>query len=330
MLTARYYGIEDIRTEDLPKPECVPGKVLVRVSYAGICGSDLHIFKKGMFVVTVPQTMGHEFCGIVEEVGDGVQGFKAGDHVIADPRVTCGKCQWCQEGAYNLCPELSFIGEICPGSFAEYILIDAEKLFLVPPELDMRRAALVEPMAVALHVIDQGTITEKDSVGVIGVGPIGLLTIVAARGAGVENITAVDISPARLEIAKKVGASTILNAVPEDSTKAVDVAVEAAGREVTLSDALKWLKPRGRLVMPAIYEDPVTIDPNDVVGKELVLTGVNCYKTLDLQKAIDFLLKCSADVEQVISHVFPLSSVNEAFSLLTTSGAKTAKILLAP
>ena len=330
MLTARYYGIEDIRTEDLPKPECVPGKVLVRVSYAGICGSDLHIFKKGMFVVTVPQTMGHEFCGIVEEVGDGVQGFKAGDHVIADPRVTCGKCQWCQEGAYNLCPELSFIGEICPGSFAEYILIDAEKLFLVPPELDMRRAALVEPMAVALHVIDQGTITEKDSVGVIGVGPIGLLTIVAARGAGVENITAVDISPTRLEIAKKVGASTILNAVPEDSTKAVDVAVEAAGREVTLSDALKWLKPRGRLVMPAIYEDPVTIDPNDVVGKELVLTGVNCYKTLDLQKAIDFLLKCSADVEQVISHVFPLSSVNEAFSLLTTSGAKTAKILLAP
>jgi len=330
LLTARYYGIEDIRTEDLPKPECVPGKVLVRVSYAGICGSDLHIFKKGMFVVTVPQTMGHEFCGIVEEVGDGVQGFKAGDHVIADPRVTCGKCQWCQEGAYNLCPELSFIGEICPGSFAEYILIDAEKLFLVPPELDMRRAALVEPMAVALHVIDQGTITEKDSVGVIGVGPIGLLTIVAARGAGVENITAVDISPARLEIAKKVGASTILNAVPEDSTKAVDVAVEAAGREVTLSDALKWLKPRGRLVMPAIYEDPVTIDPNDVVGKELVLTGVNCYKTLDLQKAIDFLLKCSADVEQVISHVFPLSSVNEAFSLLTTSGAKTAKILLAP
>lgn len=330
MLAARYYGIQDIRVEDIPKPECLPGKVLVRVSYAGICGSDLHIYRKGMFVVTVPQTMGHEFCGIVEEVGEGVQGFKVGDHVIADPRVTCGKCQWCQEGAYNLCPELSFIGEICPGSYAEYILMDAEKLIPVPAELDMRRAALVEPMAVALHVIDQGKITENDSVGVIGVGPIGLLTIVAARGVGVKNITAVDISPARLEIAQKVGASTILTSVPEDSTKAVDVVVEAAGREVTLSDAFKWLKPKGRLVMPALYEEPVTIDPNDVVCKELVLTGVNCYNTLDLQKAIDFLLNCSADVEQVITHVLPLSSVNEAFSMLTTAGSKTAKILLAP
>lgn len=330
MLTARYYGIRDIRTEDIPKPECEPGKVLVRVSYAGVCGSDLHIYRKGMFVVVVPQTMGHEFCGVVEEVGEGVQGFQPGDHVVGDPRVTCGKCQWCQEGAYNLCPELSFFGEICPGCFAEYILVNAEKLLLVPSEVDMRRAALVEPMAVALHVVDQGKITEKDSVGVIGAGPIGLLTIVAAKAAGVKNITAVDISPARLEMAQKVGASTVLSAVPEDSAQAVDVVVEAAGKEVTLTDSIKWLKPRGRLVMAALYEEPVSIDPNDIVGKELVLTGVNAYQTVDLQKAIDFLAGCSADVESVISHVLPLGSVNEAFSLLTTAGAKTAKILLTP
>jgi threonine dehydrogenase-like Zn-dependent dehydrogenase len=328
MLAVRNHGIRDVRVDQVPDPVVVPGKVLVKVAYAGICGSDLHIYRKGMFVTYLHETMGHEFSGTVEAVGPGVTGFRRGDKVVGDPRVGCGSCSWCLQGDYNLCPGLGFIGEVSPGCFAEYILMDPQKLLLVPPHIDLRRAALVEPMAVALHILDQAVITGETSMGIIGAGPIGLLTMMAAKQAKAGRITVLDISKSRLDTAQKLGADQTLTAFPDDPAEAVDLAVEAVGSEQALNGALQWLKPVGRLVMVALYEKEVKIDPNYIVTKELRLVGVDAYRTANLQQAIAFLANCPAEIEQVISHVMPFTQAEQAFQLLTTPGAACSKILL--
>ncbi|HOV79292.1 MAG TPA: alcohol dehydrogenase catalytic domain-containing protein [Bacillota bacterium] len=329
MLAVRYYGIGQVKAEEIPRPVCGPGQALVRVACAGICGSDLHIFRKGMFVARVPETMGHEFSGVVEEVGAGVGELSPGDHVVGDPRVFCGRCRWCLRGDFNLCPGLGFIGEVSQGCFAEYLVMDAKKLLKVPPEIDLRRAALVEPLAVALHIAGRGRLSAGDHLGIAGAGPVGLLTLIVARSMGVEKVTVIDVAPARLELAARLGA-TVLAAFPEEPADRPDVLVEAAGLEETLAGAVRWLKPEGRLVMAGIYEDRVSLDPNDIVVKELELIGLSAYGTSDLVKAVQLIAGGLVDVAPLISRVLPLNEAARGFSLLTAAEKTECKILLAP
>lgn len=329
MLAARFYGTGDVRVEDMPRPFCGPGEALVRVAYAGICGSDLHVFRKGMFVTSVPVTMGHEFSGVVEEVGAGVTELKAGDHIAGDPRVTCGSCPCCLEGSHNLCPDLGFIGEVSPGCFAEYLVMSADRLLKVPKNVDLKTAALVEPLAVALHIARTGGFTGKDDVGIIGAGPIGLLTLLAARAMGVRRVSLVDISETRLRLAQKLGAHSTFKKMPEDSAGSMDTVVEAVGQEATLAGAVKWLKPRGRLVLAGLYEEKVLFDPNDLVMKEMRVSGINAYGTAELERAVELLATGGLAVDAVVSHVLPLEKAASAFSLFNSPDKTCSKILLA-
>jgi 2-desacetyl-2-hydroxyethyl bacteriochlorophyllide A dehydrogenase len=329
LLAARYYGIRNIRVENIPKPGCGPGQALIKVACAGICGSDLHIFRKGMFMTYVPETMGHEFSGIVEQVGEEVTEVRPGDHVIGDPRVSCGACRWCREGSFNLCPSLGFIGEVMPGCFAECLVLDEKKLIKVPVTLDLRRAALVEPLAVALHIADKGRFSGTKHLGVVGAGPIGLLTVIVAKSMSVKQVSVIDISPDRLELAGRLGA-VVLNSFPAGECDMPDTVVEAVGVESTLAGALGWLKPQGRLVMAGLYEEKITLDPNEIVVKELELAGEDAYETADLHKAVEILAGGMPEADQMITHVMPLESAASAFEMLTCADKKACKILLAP
>lgn len=327
MLAARYYGIGDIRVEEIPRPVCGRDEVLVKVAYAGICGSDLHIYRKGMFVTSVPVTMGHEFSGTVAETGAGVTGLVPSDTVAGDPRVSCGSCEWCRQNRGNLCPELGFIGEVSPGCFAQYLLIKPEYLLKVPKSVALREAALVEPLAVAIHIAEKAQLNPQVRLGIVGAGPIGLLTLLAARAAGINRVAVVDLSPARRELAKKLGANLVIDSIPGAPSSQVDVVIEAAGVEKTLQGSAKWLKPGGRLIMSGLYEDKICFDPNDIVNKELEVKGVNSYDKANLQKAIDHIAGGIIDVSPVVSHILPLASAAEAFTMLTASNKNAAKIL---
>jgi 2-desacetyl-2-hydroxyethyl bacteriochlorophyllide A dehydrogenase len=329
LLAARYYGIRNIRIENIPKPVCGPGQALIKVAFAGICGSDLHIFRKGMFMTSIPETMGHEFSGVVEQVGEGVKEVHPGDHVVGDPRVSCGACRWCSEGAYNLCPGLGFIGEVMPGCFAEYLVLDEKKLIKVPDSLDLRQAALAEPLAVALHIADKGRFSGAKHLGVVGAGPIGLLTVIVAKAMSVKQVSVIDISPDRLALAGRLGAAC-LESFPADLDEAPDVVVEAVGLESTLTGAMGWLKPRGRLVMAGLYEEKITLDPNVIIVKELELAGEDAYETADLHKAVELLADSMPEADQMITHVLPLESAASAFEMLTAADKKACKILLTP
>ncbi len=327
MLAVRFYGIRDVRIENVPIPAYGPEEVLIKVKYGGICGSDLHIFKKGMFVGSTPVVMGHEFSGIIEKVGSKVKDLSPGDYVVGDPRVPCNKCKWCQEGLYHLCPELGFIGEVSPGCFAEYLAMDAKKLFKIPSSIDFKVAALVEPLAVALHIVQYAHLSPNEIIGIVGAGPIGLLALLVAQMIA-KNITVIDISPFRLSKAKLIGATKVLQEFPLNPSEKVDVVIEVTGSKETLNKSLEWINPGGRLVLGGIYENKVQLDPNNIVFKEIKLTGINAYNTEDIKKAIELISNNYINVEVIITDILPLSEAVKGFELLTAAVKKSIKILL--
>lgn len=329
MLAAQYFGIRDVKVGDVIKPTCGSDQVLIKIAYAGICGSDLHNYNKGMFMTYTPEIMGHEFSGVVIEVGSDVSGIHPGDHVVGDPRVGCGKCCWCEKDEVNLCPNLGFIGEVSPGSFAEYLTLESHKLLKVPQEVDLREAALVEPLGVALHIVGKLKLHSSDTLGIMGAGPIGLLTLMAAKALYRCQVHIVDITPARLMLAEKLGADKTFTRVPEQGNY-VDAAVEAVGLGVTLNACLSWLRPEGKLIMAGLYEEKIDFDPNPIVAKEIVISGINAYETADLEMAVHLIAENRVDVKRVISHVYSLSQINEALDLAASKNKDAVKILIAP
>jgi len=330
MLAVRYHGIGDVRVEEVPRPVCGRGEVLVKVVYAGICGSDLHIYRKGMFVVNIPEIMGHEFVGVVSEVGADVTGFAPGETVVGDPRVTCGSCTFCRQGKGNLCSKLGFIGEVAPGCFAEYLVLAPELLLKIPPGVTHLQAALVEPFAVALRIVDKARLTPHTRLGIIGAGPIGLLTLLAARSAGVEQVAVVDISPARRSLASKLGADLVLESITGAQQGQVDIVVEAVGSEKTLQSSIEWVKTTGRIVLSGLYEDKVNLVPNGIVEREIEVVGASCYDLADLKRSIDCIAAGKFDVTSIVSHILPLTAAPEAFKMLTETYKNASKILLQP
>lgn len=327
MNALRFYGIHDVRLETLPVPEPGEGDVRIAVLYAGICGSDLHIFNKAMFVEQIPQTMGHEFIGRIEKLGPGVSDFEIGDLVMANPMVPCMACESCKKGSYNTCACLGFIGEVSPGCFAEYLTIEANKLIRVPPWADIRLAALTEPLAVALNIARRANPAPGDKIAVIGAGPIGLLAVCVFKNLyGVLDITVSDLSENRLKLAASAGAKRTVTDL-DRLGETFDINIEAAGVQATVNSALRTLKAGGTLCVVSVFEQAVALDMNVIVGKQLRVLGCNVYEGTDLRDAACAIAESKLDLDFIITHEFPLQRGAEAFSLLNSKDKTAAKIL---
>ena len=325
MKTARYYGIEDIRYEELPVPNCGEKDVLIKVAYAGICGSDLHIYKKGMFIQNIPETMGHEFSGTVIKTGSKVHSLQAGDRVTANPMVTCGNCIACRTGHRGSCETLGFIGEVRPGCFAEYIALPQEDVIKAPPDIDLKKLALAEPLAVALNICRQAKPAPTDKVLIVGPGPIGLLTALALKNVcGLENPTILGRSPARLSIAKALGMKTTTQ-LGDDSY--FDLIIEAAGNETALSTAVAHALPGGKICVVSIFEDDFIFDINTIVAKQLSIIGCNVYETRHIQESTKLLADGIIDPSPLVTDTYDLADCREAFAALCSKDKKACKIL---
>ena len=325
MKTARYYGIKDIRCEELPIPNCGEKDVLIKVAYAGICGSDLHIYKKGMFIQNIPETMGHEFSGTVVKTGSKVHSLQAGDRVTANPMVTCGNCIACRTGHRGSCETLGFIGEVRPGCFAEYIALPQEDVIKAPPDIDLKKLALAEPLAVALNICRQAKPAPTDKVLIVGPGPIGLLTALALKNVcGLENPTILGRSPARLSIAKALGMKTTTQ-LGEDSY--FDLIIEAAGNETALSTALAHALPGGKICVVSIFEDDFIFDINTIVAKQLSIIGCNVYETRHIRESAKLLADGIIDPSPLVTDTYDLADCRDAFAALCSKDKKACKIL---
>ena len=329
MKAARYYGIQDVRFEEIPKPSCQANEALIKISYAGICGSDLHIYNKGMFIQNIPETMGHEFVGVIEEIGSEVNGFSVGDTVIANPMVPCMQCASCQQGSYNTCEALGFIGEVRQGCFTEYIAMPQDTLIRVPDGADLQKVALAEPLAVALNICKRANFQPGDRVALLGVGPIGLLTILAAKNLyGVKDITAVDLSEVRLNLAKQVGAAATYQKLPEDLR--FSKVIDAAGQPVTFNMAVHHVEANGFIYVVSIFEKDFVFDINALVSLQATLVGCNVYTRENLEEAVRAIADGSVDVGPLISRIFDVTQCKEAFALLNSQDKSVAKILFHP
>ncbi|MDQ0218153.1 Zn-dependent alcohol dehydrogenase [Peribacillus cavernae] len=335
MRAAFYEGNEKIRVgESVPVPPKA-GEVQIKVSHAGICGTDLHIFHGHMDKrVTFPQIMGHEMSGTIHAVGEGVINYSVGDRVTVMPLDPCGKCPACLAGHNHICQCLKFLGIETSGAFQSIWTVPAHTLHRLPDQLSLEHGALVEPLAVACHDIRIGEVKRGESVVVIGSGPIGMLIALVAKEAGAK-VLIVEINAYRLQLARQLGFDA-LNPIEEDIVKYVAQYTGGAGAdvvfEVTSSAAgaemmTQLPRTRGRIVVVSIFNQLPKVDLHRIFWRELKMAGARVYEHEDFEKAIQLAASGQLPLDSLVTEIYPLERLEEGFRQME-SGGKIMKILL--
>lgn len=351
MSAAVWHGRQDIRLERVPRPAApAPGWAQIRVHWCGICGSDLHEYLAGPVFIPVDEPhpltglkgqciLGHEFCGEIVALGEGVAGFATGDRVTADACQHCGECRYCREGKINLCERLAFTGLMNDGAFAEYVNVPANLLYRLPAGFPLEAGALIEPLAVGMHAVRQaGDITGKTLV-VVGAGTIGLCTIMCARAAGAGRIIALEMSTARKQKALEVGASLVLDPANCDAVAEVkaltggdgaDLSIECIGHKQTAKLAIDVLRKAGRCVLVGIFEEPSEFNFFDIVATEKQVVGALAYSG-EFAEVIALIDQGRMDVTPLITGRIPLDHIIEqGFEELVHNKDRNVKIIVSP
>jgi 2-desacetyl-2-hydroxyethyl bacteriochlorophyllide A dehydrogenase len=296
-------------------------EALIRVRYAGICGTDLSIYAGKHPRAKEPLIMGHEFSGTVEGIYSKNSDVSIGDKVVAEPLISCGECFACRSGFGYVCQNLGLYGIDAPGSFAEYIKVPVEKLFKVPESISLHDAALIEPLAVAVHSVRLSDIKVSDTVCVLGAGPIGLLTAIVASQSGARQVIICEKEQARIRIAEGFGLQVIdINEKdPEEivynmtDNRGADVVFEAAGAPATVLLATRLARVRGEIMQVATPKETRDINIVDISFKELIIKGVRVYAPYDFERAISFMQYSGLDFSPLLSQPYSLEQGAEAF-----------------
>lgn len=314
-----------------------PGEVRMEVVYAGICGTDVHIFLGHMdHRLTPPQVVGHEAVGKVVEVGKGVTDFKIGDHVVLRPTDACGKCPSCEKGHFNICPTLNFIGITTPGAFQGSWTVPAYLLHKVPDDINMVHAALIEPLAVAAHDVRYGEVTAKDFCVVLGAGPIGMLEAMVCKEKGAPVVIS-EVNPSRIALAKELGFD-VVNPAEQDLVKYVfgrtngagaDVVFEVTGTQAGAEMMTKLPRTRGRIVIVAIFAEPMMVDLRNILWREYTVVGARNYLKEDFDEAIRLVSEGNLPLDKIVSDIRPVDRTQETFEEIVSGKANFMKVLIA-
>jgi (R,R)-butanediol dehydrogenase/meso-butanediol dehydrogenase/diacetyl reductase len=308
MKAAVFHAQEDLRIEEVAEPSPGPGQVKLRNAYAGICGSDLHVYfdpanagldfehPHPLTGSTLPQILGHEFSGTVVELGEGVDRVAVGDRVAVWPIYACGECAACRKGVPNACTTIGFHGLTSHGGgMSGFTVVDAAKLHVLPENVDLRLGALVEPMAVAWHAVERSGVQPGQTAFIAGAGPIGIGVYFALKARGIETIIVSEPSEGRRAAIAGVGATELVDPVGQDLAAfvaertggdGVDVAFDAAGAAPAFLGALGELAPLGRLVIVALHEKAVDFNPTGLIMRETEIAGTLGYTQADFDAVI--------------------------------------------
>jgi len=344
MRAAVWHDTKDIRVEQVQEPQVSSGQIKVKVEWAGICGSDLHIYLHGLSMEAhpltgqkPPLTMGHEFSGTIVEIGEGVTRHRIGERVSIEPLIYCGECYACKRGYYNQCSKVGFVGINRDGGFAEYVIVDENMVHRIPDQVSFEEGALVEPTAVSLYAVRESKLKPGDSVAIFGAGPIGLLTLLSVKAAGATQIIVIDLSEERLKKAKELGATSVIEGQRDDiaatihqlTNGGVSVAYECAGVQPTMTNAVASVKQGGQVMAIANFAKPVSIDMGQLMFKAADITSTLAYRHI-FPEVIELIATGRLDVKQVITKKIDLDDiVQEGFNELLND-IKQAKILVRP
>ena len=323
--------------KDVPEPALGPNDVRIAVRRASICGTDIHIYEWDEWArktIKVPLTLGHEFAGVVVEVGSEVQGYAVGDRVSAEGHITCGHCRNCRAGRRHLCIQTVGVGVQRPGGFAEYVVIPASNVFKLPEQISDDLGAILDPFGNATHTALSYDLVGED-VLITGAGPIGCMAAAVVRHAGARHVVVTDVNPWRLELAKRLGATRVLNARHERIADAqrelgmkegFDVGLEMSGSGEAFREMLDNMCHGGKVAMLGIPSEPMAIDWNTVVFNMLTIKGIYGREMYETWYKMTVMLQSGLDIKPVITHRYHYSEFEKGFEVMQSG--KSGKVIL--
>ena len=323
--------------QEVPRPPVGPNDVLVRIRKTAVCGTDFHIYNWDEWARTtipVPMTVGHEFVGVVEQIGGEVAGFKPGDRVSGEGHITCGHCRNCRAGRRHLCRNAIGVGVDRPGCFAEYLAIPAVNAYPLPASVPDDVAAILDPLGNAAHTALSFDLVGED-VLITGAGPIGIMATAICRHVGARFVVITDVNDYRLELARRMGADHAVNVGREglDDTMAAlgmtegfDVGLEMSGNPEALRDLLRVMNHGGRVALLGILPRAAAIDWDQVIFKGLVLKGIYGREMFETWYKMLSMLQSGLDVTPVLTHRFPIDDFADGFEAMRSG--RSGKVIL--
>lgn len=336
MRASLWVGPEKVEFREIERPTPAQGESLVKVAYAGICGTDMMIYIGKHPRARAPLVASHEFSGVVVDPGGGP--VPEGTPVTINPLISCGVCYACRTGSPHVCASLKLVGIDSDGGFAQYAAVPWHTLYPVPESLPLKQAALVEPLAVAVHAVRASRLKVGDVTAVLGAGPVGILTAQVARLAGARRVFVSEVSPRRLEIARDLGFDVIdvreasaVDAILEGTGgDGVPVVFETAGAQPTIRDAGDVVRIGGQILQVGMPKTPPTVDLTKLLFKEVQILPIRVYRAEeDFRTAVDIAASGALDLETPATHVLPLERLDEGMELMHEA-SEACKILLDP
>lgn len=325
MKSAVFYGKHDLRVENSPMPKVAPEDILIQVKACGICGTDVHIYEgdKGAAEVTPPTILGHEFSGVIAEVGSNVTKYKVGDRVCIDPNCYCGKCDFCRNGIAHYCTDMIGYGTTVNGGFAEYCSVNQRQVYKLGDNTTFEQGAMTEPVACCLHGMDMCNIHPGSNVVVIGGGMIGLLMLQLSKLAGAARVALLEPVESKRVVAKKLGADILIDPinenVEEELKKAgmtwVNTVIECVGKTATIQQAIDIVGNKGTVMMFGLTkpDDTIAVKPFQIFQKEIELKSsfINPYTQ---KRALDLIDSGRLDVSSMVYAVESLENLADILS----------------
>ncbi|MDT7615334.1 MAG: L-iditol 2-dehydrogenase [Pseudonocardiales bacterium] len=322
-------GDGELEVRDIPEPEPVRGRVLVEVHAAGVCGSDVHMWRNHQsWEVKLPVVLGHEMAGVVVDAEEAT-GFHVGERVVCETAAhVCGRCQYCHSGNYNLCPHRQGYGALADGAFTRYLSVNPQIVHRIPDSVPDHHAALAEPLCVALNgLVERARISPGDVVLVQGAGPIGIMALQVAKasGAGAVIVCGTDADSTRLEVARALGADVVLNVAREDPLAVLrdmgegwgaDVVVDATGVSASLQQAMEFVRPMGQIAKIGWGPQPLGFSLDPLVAKAITLLGSFSHNFRTWERSLALLATGQVDLDPVIGGVYDVTQWPEAFDAM--------------
>lgn len=329
------YAPHDIRLEERPVPTPGLREVLIEVKAVGVCGSDVHYYEHGRigsYIVRQPLVLGHETSGVIVAVGEGVDARRVGERVALEPGIPDGVCRQCRAGRYNLCPNVRFFGTPpIDGTFTNYVLLPESFAYPLPDALSDEEGALIEPLSVGIWACRKAMLKGADSILITGAGPIGLVTMKVALALGATHITMTDVSPQRLEVAKREGATRVINVAQEslaDAQDSADVLIECSGNSKALLDGLRALRPASRAVAVGMGPgEEASVPMSFLQNREISLTGTFRYANT-YEDAISLVAAGRIDLKSLITGHFSLQEAEKALQATRSDPANIKSVVI--
>ena len=323
--------------ENIPEPECNTNDVKIKITHTSICGTDLHIYKWDEWAqktLATPLTIGHEFCGIIEEIGPGVTHYKPGQRVSGEGHITCGNCRNCRAGKRHLCQKTNGVGIHKDGAFAEYLIIPESNIWPIHNDIPSDIAAFFDPFGNAVHASLSYEMVGED-VLITGAGPIGLMATAICKFVGARNVVITDINDYRLGLAKEMGATKAINvskhSITEfysqlNMTSGFDVGLEMSGNPEAFRSMLGHMFHGGKVALLGLLPDSTRIDWDDIIFKGLKVKGIYGREMYETWYKMEQMLRSGLDISKVLTHKLSVDEYEKAFNIM--EAGECGKIVL--